>query len=272
MGNQVSRRYGIPALALLLVAAVALDAARRAIRPPEPRPRPALVAARAAPARPQGVEGAVEPATDITSRMMPAALPTTERLDPAARMAALRRIDEEGAGTYLAPMLSSGDSTLHRWADNRASRPLRVAVSRGTVPGFPEVFIANVGWAVSRWNGVGLPVLLEQTGDTAGADITVTWVERLDSNRTGRADVTWQRRGPITHVHVTLATHTPDGRAVLPAQMVALALHELGHALGLGHSPVAGDALYPQTSATELTPRDRRTATLLYSIPPGSLK
>jgi len=71
---------------------------------------------------------------------------------------------------------------------------------------------------------------------------------------------------------VTLATHLPDGRPVSPSQMVALALHELGHALGLGHSPVKTDAMYPETSATDLTQRDRRTAMLLYDLPPGSLK
>jgi predicted Zn-dependent protease len=140
------------------------------------------------------------------------------------------------------------------------------------VPGFREVFAANVGWAVTRWNAIGLPVYLQQIPDTGDADVVVTWVDRLDSNRAGRADVSWHRSGRLAHVRITLATHTPDGRQVLPSQMVALALHELGHALGLGHSPVAADALHPQTSATDLTARDRRTAALLYSLPPGSLK
>jgi len=35
---------------------------------------------------------------------------------------------------------------------------------------------------------------------------------------------------------------------------------------------VAADALFPETSAVDLTVRDRRTAMLLYSVPPGSLK
>jgi predicted Zn-dependent protease len=54
--------------------------------------------------------------------------------------------------------------------------------------------------------------------------------------------------------------------------MVALALHELGHALGLGHSPVQEDVLYPVTRANDLSDRDRRTARLLYSLPPGDLR
>ena len=203
---------------------------------------------------------------------MAAAVAAVGPLDAAARAAALLRIGREGADTYLPAMLVAEDSVLHRWADDRAARPVRVAVLRETVPGFREVFFANVGWAITRWNAVGLPIYLEQVADTEGADIVVTWADRLDSNRAGRADLSWERSGPLANVHVTLATHTPDGRQVLPSEMVALALHELGHALGLGHSPAAADALYPETSAVDLTARDRRTALLLYSVPPGSLR
>jgi predicted Zn-dependent protease len=203
---------------------------------------------------------------------MAAAVVDSERPDSAVRTATLRRIEQEAADTYLPAMLVEEDSALHRWADDRARRPLTVAVVREPVRGFRETYVANVAWAVTRWNAVGLPVYLEQVADSAGADIVVTWAERLDSNRAGRADVAWRHRGPIMHVHITLGTHTPDGRQVLPSQMVALALHELGHALGLGHSPVAADALHPETSALDLTARDRRTAVLLYSIPPGSLR
>ena len=263
MADRAARGLVIPFVALLLIGLVAGDLARRAlVRPAAPRSMRV--------ASPAPVPGAA--ATGGGGRTMAAAVAPTATLDPETRAVALLRIQREGAETYLPTMLASGDSALHRWGDDRAGRPVRVAVMRETAPGFREVFFANVGWAITRWNAVGLPIYLEQVADTAGADIVVTWADRLDSNRAGRADVSWDRSGRLAHVLVTLATHAPDGRQVLPSQMVALALHELGHALGLGHSPVAADALYPETSAADLTVRDRRTALLLYSIPAGSFK
>jgi len=254
----------IPIVALLLVGVVAGDVVRRALVRPAPARRPATSAAPGGPPRGAPAGGGL--------RTMSAAVPAAEPLDVASRAAALLRIRREGADTYLPEMLTAGDSSLHRWGDDREGRPILVAVLNEDVPGFREVFLRNLGWAVTRWNAVGLPIYLEQVPDTAGADIVVTWAERLDSSRAGRADVSWGRGGRLAHVLITLATHTPDGRQVLPSQMIALALHELGHALGLGHSTVAADALYPETSAEDLTPRDKRTAMLLYSLPSGSLK
>ncbi len=270
-----SRSVALPAVALLLLALVVGDVTRRALSRGGEGPGPAAPSA-LAPSAPAPSRGTGQPASriagDSASHSMAATVAATDRLDSATREAALARIGREGMDTYLPVMLSTDDSALHRWADERATRPIRVGILREPVPGFREVFAANVAWAITRWNAVGLPIYLEQIADTAGADIAITWADRLDSNRAGRADVTWQRTGPLVHVHVTLATHTPDGSPVLPAQMVALALHELGHALGLGHSPAGADALHAETSALDLTARDRRTALLLYALPAGSLK
>jgi len=250
---------------MLLVAAVATDVVRRALGGPRSGPAAATTG--------EDHGGTVTDAPAAAALSGPARTTPTDRLDSASRALALARIEREGVATYLPAMLAGNDSVLHRWADERVKRPLRVAVLRdGGVPGFREIFIANVAWAMGRWNEVGLPLWLEQSPDSSGADIVVGWADRLDSNRTGRTDLTWQRRGPIVKVRVLLATHLPDGRQVQPSQMVALALHELGHAIGLGHSPVRSDALYPETSATDLTSRDRGTAMLLYSLPSGSLK
>ena len=261
MGARGSRSVLIPALTLLLLASVTADVVRRVVSGSAPE------AAASQPSRGGTVAGRPDGAPPPRA----AAVTETDRLDSASRVVALARIGREGDGTYLPAMLAENDSVLHRWADERRQRPLRVAVLRDdTVPGFRESFVGNVTWAIGRWNGVGLPVWLAESPDSGGADIVVSWTNQLDSNRTGRTDLTWQRRGPIVKVHVILATHLPDGRRVVGTQMVALALHELGHAIGLGHSPVRSDALYPETSATDLTSRDRLTALLLYAVPPGS--
>lgn len=240
----------------LLLLVVGVDAARRALVPDGARsPAREPIATSPAPET-VGVHAAGLDSAGGASR----------------RRTARQRIELEGAGTYLPNMLGS-DSVLRRWPDERLGTDLTVAVVRApAVAGFREDFVSNVAWAVGRWNGALLPVRMRIGGDSVGAGIVVTWTARLDSTRTGRASVTWDNLGRIKSVLVVLATHDPGGRLFEGREMVALALHELGHALGLDHSPVREDAMYRETAATELTERDLRTARLLYSLPPGSVR
>lgn len=239
------------ALALLVVGAVGADVARRAFRQVAPRAR-----------RPPS-------ALDTVASTGGASAPADSTAAMKIRVRA--RIAGEADRTYILSTLVETDSTIRRWPDERSTRPLQVCVIRTSVDGFRDDFVGTLTYAVGRWNGV-LPMALSTGADSATADIIVTWTSQLDSGKTGRTDLTWDRRGVIHHAFVTLATHDAGGRPLDAPRMSALALHELGHALGLGHSTVKEDALYPIATAQELSDRDRRTARLLYELPPGSIR
>ncbi len=49
----------------------------------------------------------------------------------------------------------------------------------------------------------------------------------------------------------------------------SIALHEVGHLLGLGHSFDGADVMAALVGVRELSDRDRATARLLYELPAG---
>jgi hypothetical protein len=188
----------------------------------------------------------------------------------AARLAVLRHI--AGPDSYLPAMLREGDSLLRRWP-TRTVPPLRVHLLPGRVTGYsPDLREASRA-AFIRWERVGgIPMRFDFVNDSGPADVLVRWVERFPLRRAGQADIRWNGEGWIVHATLTLATHTSDGLALDRDAVYTVALHEIGHLLGLGHSDYPEDVMFPTTSVHDITPRDRHTARLLYAVPPGSLR
>lgn len=174
--------------------------------------------------------------------------------------------------TYLPTMLGQADSMLRRW-QQRLTHPLSVYLTATAVAGQTPAHQQAVRDAFGRWGRVaGIPVQFAITPDSSRADVIVHWVRTFPVRRAGQADVVWNRDGWLIKATLTLATHTSDGDALSADAVYTVALHEIGHVLGLGHSDMPEDVMYPTTSVHDLTFRDRHTARLLYGLPPGSLR
>lgn len=183
----------------------------------------------------------------------------------------LRRAIRE-RDTYLPAMLAQGDSALRRWQE-RVADPIRVYLPEPTVRGYSVAMAHAVRNAFARWERVGdIPVSFLFVRDSSGAEVRVRWIEAFDTERAGQADIVWNQRGWVLNGTLTLATHTHRGASLSPDAVNTVAVHEIGHLLGLGHSDDPRDVMFPTTEVHDLTLRDRRTAQLLYALPPGLLR
>jgi Matrixin len=178
-------------------------------------------------------------------------------------------------GTYVADILSLSDSTLQRWPDRR-SAPLRVYMNDVAPNGIDRVrssYLQAVREAFTTWEGVELPIRFAFVADSALADITVSWVTDFRGEPVlGRTKVVRDSRFWIIRSDVQLATMRRDGSGELDATVVrALAIHEIGHGIGLDHATDTTVIMAPKIRARALTLTDKATAQLLYSVPPGAV-
>jgi len=188
-----------------------------------------------------------------------------------ARSEIRRRIRASAGSTYLNDILTqNADSILHRW-DGRVSTPVRVFFPPTTVANFQPSFLDAVRSAFQRWQEV-VPVRFNLDADSSSAEVRVQWRIQFEGERSGQTDLQWDEDGHLTGGVVTLATFDAKGQPFAPDDVRVLALHEIGHLLGLDHSPDAGDIMYAQPKVRDLSPRDIRTASLLYDLAPGPLR
>jgi predicted Zn-dependent protease len=170
-------------------------------------------------------------------------------------------------------MLQAGDSSLARWAD-RYTRPIRVWIQPASnLPGWSSELVPLAQNAFNAWQSIFVPLRFELVGDSSAAEITVNWRAAFDGALVGATRRFRDQHGWLGRAEIQLALTTSSGAYMRPQQMSAVMIHEVGHALGIDHSPDAHDIMAERTGATfEPSARDVATLALIYSLPPGSVK
>ncbi|MEO6778181.1 MAG: matrixin family metalloprotease [Gemmatimonadaceae bacterium] len=130
---------------------------------------------------------------------------------------------------------------------------------------------ADVVDALRAWEAPGSPVRFVIVSGSRSADITVHWVARFPARYEGWTTVSWDHSGWLTSADVSLALENPAGELLTPAARSRVAMHELGHALGLSHSTDGTSIMAPTVRTRSIGPDDIRTLRDLYADQPWTV-
>jgi hypothetical protein len=171
-----------------------------------------------------------------------------------------------------APAPRSVGNAPVRWTPARGGAiTLWVDSSVGT-PGWRPEFSRLVADAADAWSTVGAAVHFQRVDLPDHADVRVRW-RRWEPGPERGATTRWvNTRGEMISVDVVIVLAPGPARPVSsPSQLRAIALHELGHALGLPHDPSHAAIMYRDVGPLALSDRDRDALRASYGTSPASL-
>ncbi len=172
--------------------------------------------------------------------------------------------------TYLQFCLHNGRTM--RWLES--AMPLSVYIA-------PYRFYTNAGdglsymemaaQAFNYWEQVtGGKVRFEGVSSLLNSQINLDW-KRVDRSSLGRCYFNKDSGNRLysAEVEIGISDGLVHAEYMSTGEVYHTILHEVGHAIGLGHSPYTDDIMYTphQYGVTELSFKDIQTANWLYQIP-----
>ncbi len=184
------------------------------------------------------------------------------------------------AGSNYLENAYSGGSQIVRW--NKSEFPIKVYIKPSSI--VPSYYATTFRQAVSIWQKE-LPDVLKfrMVGNKSGANICFEIIEqkklireiKKTDTRTLAYTKTYTSGKVLKNATIYVYSRRPDGKYYDQTELLNLAVHELGHALGIsGHSEDSTSVMYalyqPQHKKTSgfLNKEDKSTVKLLYRITP----